>query len=238
MKRALSVLYEDNHLLAVYKPAGVPTQGDQTGDLSLFEMAKSYLAEKYQKPGNVYLGLVHRLDRPTEGVVLFARTSKAASRLSEQFREGTVRKTYLALVAGAPESEHGEIESYLSPGPQNKTRVSPRPTKDSQHALLHYQRLARRHLRFPECTFLEIDPRTGRKHQIRAQLSSIGLPIVGDRKYGCRVPLKAGRIALAAVSLAFEHPTTRERMTVAWEVPESWPKGEPTRSEGNLSLEG
>lgn len=219
----MRVLYEDNHLLVVLKPAGVPTQPDKTGDVSLMDQAKSYLAEKYEKKGNVFLGLVHRLDRPTAGVVVLARTSKGASRLSEQFRAGTIEKHYIALVSGEI-PEEGALKHFLAQGPQNKMNTFSQAGKDRQEARLSYRRLPRAHPDFPGCSFADVRLETGRKHQIRAQFSAMGHPIVGDRKYGCRVPLKAGRIALAAYSIAFQHPTKDEKIVVNAEVPEFWPK--------------
>ena len=206
----LTVLYEDNHCLAVLKPAGLLTAGDKTGDVSLLELARQYIKEKYRKRGNVFLGVVHRLDRPVSGVVLFARTSKAAARLSEQFRAGAVTKVYHAWVEGTPKQADGEMSDLLVKDPQrNVVRTVPKGTRGSQRAVLEYRVLKRLATR----TLLEIRPRTGRGHQIRVQLASRGLPIVGDSKYGAHQRF-AGCIALHAAALTFDHPVRREPVTV------------------------
>src|SRR5258707_681796 len=164
----LDVIYEDNHCLAVVKPARRLTVGDATGDASLLDLAKAYLKEKYNKPGNVFVGLVHRLDRPVSGVVLFARTSKAAARLSEQFREGTVCKTYRAIVEGTVMPKSGEFEDWLLKNQEtNTTRAVPPETPSARHSRLRFRRLATA----SGLSLLEITPQTGRSHQIRVQLS-------------------------------------------------------------------
>jgi 23S rRNA pseudouridine1911/1915/1917 synthase len=221
----LDVLYEDNHCLAVNKPAGLLTQGDATGEPSLVDEAKDYLKRKYAKPGNVFVGLVHRLDRPASGVVLLARTSKAAARLSEQFRNGTVGKVYWAIVEGRCPLDEGEWADWLlKDEPRNVVQVVPPGTPGAQRATLGFRVIERR---AGEC-WLEVRPVTGRSHQIRVQLASRGLPIVGDRKYGSRRLLRAldgrPRVALHARELNFSHPTGREAISVRAEVPADWPE--------------
>jgi 23S rRNA pseudouridine1911/1915/1917 synthase len=220
----MNLIFEDNHLLVVEKPAGVPVQADKSGDTNLLDQGRKYLAKKYQKKGNVYLGLVHRLDRPVSGVVIFAKTSKAASRLSEQFRNGQIQKTYWALVAGQWTQEEGNLVHYLAPGPQNKVKVFDTEKPKSKKSQLKFRVLSRIHISFPETTLLEIEPLTGRKHQIRAQLAHIGYPIVGDRKYGCRIPLKSRRIALLAKALKISHPITKEQTVFEVYVDKHWPQ--------------
>ncbi|MHC4879382.1 MAG: RluA family pseudouridine synthase [Planctomycetota bacterium] len=213
------VLYEDNHCLAVLKQAGQLIAADSTGDITLSDLAKSYIAEKYSKPGAVYLGVVHRLDRPVSGVVLFARTSKAAARLAQQFREGTVTKTYLAWVNGSPELDSQRLEDWLQRSTnRNVTRVVAEGVDSAKHSSLTYtvrRRIAGR-------TLLAIELHTGRHHQIRVQLSSRGWPILGDLKYGgprCHNPRA---IALHAAALAFDHPTAKERIQLEAEIPQIW----------------
>lgn len=221
---SLDILYEDNHLLAVNKPAGVAT-AHEAG--SLLDRAKSYLQTKYQKPGNVYLGLVHRLDKPVSGLVLFARTSKAAARLSEQFREHTVQKTYLALSEQPPRSarsqgwsyeDHALMEDYLWHDDQSRiVRIVAAHHAGAQHARTEYR--IREH---SDWCLLELKPQTGRRHQLRVQLASRGAPILGDKKYGSRVAF-AG-IALHAWSLTFAHPIGGERQMLTAPLPASWGK--------------
>jgi 23S rRNA pseudouridine1911/1915/1917 synthase len=213
----LRILYEDNHCLAVYKPAGLLTIGDRSGDVSLVDLARDDLRKRYRKPGNVFIGVVHRLDRPVSGVVLLARTSKAAGRLAEQFREGRVEKVYEALVEGRVAAKEGTLIDRLVKDRQ--TNVVRRVTKsmpDSRECLLAFRRLKA----FRDTTLLEIKPQTGRSHQIRVQLAASGHPIVGDRKYGARRPFPGG-IALKAVRLTFEHPVRKVPVTV--EAPAEWP---------------
>jgi 23S rRNA pseudouridine1911/1915/1917 synthase len=214
----LRVVYEDNHCLAVIKRAGLLTVGDRTGDMSLLEIAREYIRAKYHKPGRVYLGLVHRLDRPVSGVVLFARTSKAAARLSAQFRAGAVQKAYRAWVEGLPSEATGEFHDHLiKDAARNTVRVASPRTLGARPVTLEYRVIESVGGR----SLVEVRPRTGRSHQIRVQLASRGLPIVGDVKYGSRVEL-GGQIALHAAELRFEHPTRREIVTVCAPEPPFW----------------
>ena len=208
---AARILFEDNHLLVVNKLPSEIVQGDKTGDEPLPERIKSFLKEKYQKPGNVFCGVVHRLDRPTSGVVVFAKTSKALERLNAQFREKETNKTYWAIVENKPKELKGSLRDYLKKNEsQNKSYVVNESTPGAKLALLHYQLLAssdRYHL-------LEVTIETGRHHQIRAQLSNIGCIIKGDLKYGAKRANKDASIGLHARSLRFLHPTTKEEITL------------------------
>lgn len=206
----LRVLYEDNHLIAVFKPAGVLTQGDASGEPSLMDWVKAWLAERYHKPGNVFLGLVHRLDRVVCGVVLFAKTSKAASRLSQQFRERTVEKHYLACVEGTPSPARGRLAHFIAHTEgSRRVRVSKDTRTDAKSASLRYDT----QWRSDTVSVLDVQLETGRKHQIRAQLAHVGHPIVGDRLYGASRGDSA-EIALCSVSLSFTHPITRAPLTI------------------------
>lgn len=258
----IEILYEDNHSIAVWKPAGVLVEGDITGDESLFDQVKKYIKEKYNKPGNVFLGLVHRIDRPVSGIVLFAKTSKGASRFSEQFRNGTVDKTYQALVEDNDGEnnmsgqnslgnigQHRHLSHFMSKkegdigsvgGVSNvgisahnttnkrtpaRALISNEPFPGSVHADLSYTVLKRYEAgalgdtikNSPKCALVEIQLETGRYHQIRAQFSHIGHPLVGDRKYGAQEVERGGKqdIALSAVSLAFDTATSGERITLS-----------------------
>lgn len=212
----LEILYADNHCLAVAKPAKLLTAGDRTGDDTLLARSKEYVKQTYGKPGNVYLGIVQRLDRPTSGVVLFARTSKAAARLTKQFRDRTIEKTYLAIVEGNPGPGDTELVDWLiKDEARNVVSVAEPGTAGAKESRLRYRVLKRN----GERRLLEVRPLTGRSHQIRVQLSSRNMPIVGDRKYGSRVGL-GGKIALHAASLTFKHPTRREMMTLTAALPE------------------
>lgn len=216
----MQVLYEDNHLLAVVKPPGVATMGTPQGVETLLDQAKQYLARKYQKTGNVYLGVVSRLDAPVTGVVLMARTSKAASRLSAAFRDREVDKQYLALVEGRPDPEQARLEHFLRKDERHrKVHVTNSGAEDATRAELSYETLVCR----GEHSLLLVKPVTGRKHQIRVQLAKIGCPIVGDRKYGSPTPLKQG-IRLHAWRLAVEHPVRREPLTLRCPLPRTWPE--------------
>lgn len=221
----LDVLYEDNHCLVVNKPAGLPSQADESGDDSLVDLAGRYLKDRYAKPGNVYVGLAHRLDRPTSGVLLLARTSKAAGRLSSQFREGAVEKTYWAIVEGVPTAEEGVWTDRLEKDRRtNQSRALEDSEAGGKEAEVAYRVLRRG----PGATTLELRPRTGRSHQLRVQLASRGLPIVGDLRYGAKRRLEASdggsRIALHARSLRFIHPTRGEAISVDAPVPADWPE--------------
>ena len=206
---ALSVIYEDNHILVVNKTAGLLVQGDKTGDESLIDLAKKYIKDKYSKPGEVFLGLVHRLDRPTTGVIVLARTSKALTRLSHQFKERVPKKIYQAIVSGTPKPK-ATLEHYLKKNSsKNKSFHYPKNTPNTKKAILHYscvKQLKSYHV-------LDIELETGRHHQIRAQLAAVGLHIKGDFKYGAKRPNKNGSIHLHARSLTLIHPTKKEEMT-------------------------
>jgi 23S rRNA pseudouridine1911/1915/1917 synthase len=221
----IPILYEDNHCLVLDKPAGLPSQADESGDPSVVEIVSAYLKEAYNKPGNVYVGLVHRLDRPTSGVILVARTSKAATRLSDQFRRGGVTKTYVVVVEGLFRlDETGELEDWLLKDERTNVVAAVEPgLLGSQVAKMSY-RVLERHI---DRTTLELRPTTGRSHQLRVQLASRGLPIVGDRKYGARSRLDAldgrPRIALHARELQFTHPTRAELLAIAAPLPADWP---------------
>ena len=204
----LSVIYEDNHILVVNKTAGLLVQGDRTGDESLINIAKLYIKNKYQKPGDVFLGLVHRLDRPTSGVIVLARTSKALTRLNKQFKDRMPKKIYRAIVSGTPKSS-ARLEHYLKKNSsQNKSFHYNEITPNTKHAILHY-----RHVKsLKSYHVLEVELETGRHHQIRAQLAAVGLHIKGDLKYGSKRTNPNGSIHLHARSLQFVHPTKKEEM--------------------------
>ncbi len=208
----MKVLYEDNHVIAVYKDSGVPVQEDRTGDVSLMDLVKAYLKEKYQKPGSVFLGLVHRLDRPVSGIVIFGKTSKGAARLSEQFRTHAVRKVYRALVEGVLEKKEGTLINYLRKDTEkNFVTVYDAPYGDAKRAELSYRVLEEK----GGTTKVEIELKTGRSHQIRSQFAHIGHPLVGDSKYGATQKYTQGALALAAVELQFDQPVTGERITIS-----------------------
>jgi 23S rRNA pseudouridine1911/1915/1917 synthase len=216
MRTKLIVLHEDNHLLVVDKPAGLATAGVPAGEESLVTMAKQYLKAKHAKPGNVYLGVVSRLDAWVSGVVVLARTSKAAARLSEQFRSGGAAKRYWAIVDGDLPEEAGELVDHLAKDDAaRRIRVV---ALGGQRAELRFRVLGRR----PGASFLEIELLTGRKHQIRAQLSAAGWPIRGDRKYGSRQVFLRG-IALHSAGLRLRHPTERDLRTFVAAPPRGWP---------------
>lgn len=214
----VEILYEDNHLLAVYKKPSDLSQGDKTGDSSLDTELKSYLARKYNKPGEVFLGVVHRLDRPVGGVILFARTSKALSRLNEMFRAGEIKKTYLAIVGERPPEDEAVLTHFLKKNEkQNKTFVYKTEVKGSKKATLSY-RLAGRSERY---FLLEVELHSGRHHQIRAQLASIGCPVKGDLKYGYPRSNDDGSISLLARKLEFVHPVKKEQISITARFPAS-----------------
>ena len=210
------ILFEDNHLLVVNKLPSEIVQGDKTGDEPLPERIKSFLKEKYQKPGNVFCGVVHRLDRPTSGVVVFAKTSKALERLNAQFREKETNKTYWAIVENKPKEPKGSLRDYLKKNEtQNKSYVVNENSPGAKLALLHFQLLASS----DNYHLLEVTIETGRHHQIRAQLSKIGCIIKGDLKYGAKRANKDASIGLHARSLCFQHPTTKEEITIVANPP-------------------
>lgn len=205
----INVIYEDNHIIVVEKPVNIPSQGDKTGDIDMLTLIKEYIKEKYNKPGNVYLGLVHRLDRPVGGVMVFAKTSKAASRLSEQVREKVFQKRYLVICNGKMEKTSGTLEDYLLKNERsNMSKVVKEGTKNSKYANLDYEVL--KYDKDLDLSVLKILLHTGRHHQIRVQLASRGHSIYGDQKYGGRGHGK--QITLWAYSLTIFHPITKEEM--------------------------
>lgn len=213
----VEVLYEDNHLIAVYKKPSDLSQSDKTGDAALDSEVKKYIADKYNKPGEVFLGVVHRLDRPVGGVMLFARTSKALERLNDIFRTREVRKTYLAIIGERPPEDEAVLTHYLKKNEkQNKTYVYDNEVKGSKKASLSY-RLAGRSERY---FLLEIELHSGRHHQIRAQLAKIGCPVKGDLKYGYPRSNEDGSICLFARRLEFIHPVKKEKVSITAGLPE------------------
>lgn len=211
------ILYEDNHIIAVWKRASDLSQGDKTGDPALDDEVKKYIAVKYGKKGDVYLGVVHRLDRPVSGVMLYARTSKALERLNEMFREGSIKKTYLAITKERPPEDEATITHFLKKNEkQNKTYVYDTEVKGSKNASLTY-RLKARSERF---YLIEIELHTGRHHQIRAQLAKIGSPIKGDLKYGFPRSNEDGGISLLARKIEFLHPVKKEPVTITAHFPD------------------
>jgi len=211
------VLYEDNHLLVLEKPACMPCVPDASEDESLLDWGKRYIKEAYDKPGAVFLGVVHRLDRPVSGVVLFARTSKAADRLTAQFRERSVEKTYLGVTAGGALAESGLLEQWLRKDAEvNRVHVATEGEEGARNAVTGWRALERR----GELTLLELRPKTGRPHQLRVACKSLGSPLAGDLKYGAREPLPDKSIALHAAQLAFDHPTREERLELSASPPD------------------
>jgi len=230
----LSVLYADNHLLAIAKPAGLPSVADESGDADAHGLAQEWVRRDKHKPGAVYLGVVHRLDRPVSGVLLFARTSKAAARLSEQFRERGVRKLYLAVALAAPQPAQGELEQWLVRDDERRvTRALAAEQRErgearALRALTRYRTLARWSAPGAEHelgrALLELEPLTGRPHQLRVAAASLRAPLVGDLKYGAQRPLPDASIALHALRLEFDHPTlgTRIRLQAPLPASEVW----------------
>jgi 23S rRNA pseudouridine1911/1915/1917 synthase len=215
-KDNLEVLFEDNHLLIVNKKSGDIVQGDKTGDKPLSDVVKEYIKEKYNKPGEVFLGVVHRLDRPTSGVIIFARTSKALERLNKMLRERTISKTYWAVVKNTPLKEKDSLIHFLKKNPKNnKSTVFTKETDASKKAILHYSVIKK----LDNYSLLEIDLETGRHHQIRAQLAYIGSPIKGDLKYGASRSNKDGSIHLHARKILFTHPVSKESISVLAPIP-------------------
>ena len=215
-KQNLQVLFEDNHIIIVNKRSGDITQGDKTGDKPLSDVVKEYIKDKYNKAGNVYLGVVHRLDRPTSGVIIFARTSKALERLNKMLRDKEIHKTYWAVVKNHPTKEKATLINYLKKNPKNnKSSVFQKEIEGSKKAILHYSVLKK----LDNYTLLEVDLETGRHHQIRAQLSHIGYPIKGDLKYGFNRSNKDGSIHLHARKIEFIHPVAKEKISILAPTP-------------------
>jgi len=212
------IIFIDNHLIAVTKPAGLLTQPDRNTDESLIDQTRQWIKEKYNKPNNIFLGLVHRLDRNVSGVVLFARTSKAASRLSKQFREGTPKKHYRAIVLGKLKEEHTTLVHYLRKEKSLRATVFPRETPTAKRSELSYKVINS----LENKSLLEVSLSTGRFHQIRAQMAFIGHPIIGDVKYGAPEPLPNQEIALYAHKLVFSHPVSNEEITLTAPEPKTW----------------
>lgn len=228
----LQVLYEDNHIIVVNKRPGDIVQGDRTGDTPLSEIVKAYLKEKYAKPGKVFLGVVHRLDRPTSGIVVFARTSKALPRLNRLFKLKEAQKTYWAVVKNPPPLDSQTLTHYLKRNPkQNKSYPHVHQVPESKKAVLHYRVLQEFHRYF----LLEVDLHTGRHHQIRSQLSAIGCPIKGDLKYGFDRSNKDGSIHLHARSLSFVHPVKKEEIHLLAPPPPGDPLWEDIANTTSLS---
>lgn len=212
----MEVIYEDNHLIAVNKSAGEIVQGDRTGDVPLSDAVKIYIKKKYNKPGNVFLGVAHRIDRPVSGAVLFARTSKALERINEMIKKREIKKTYWAVVKNRPAANSGTLTHYLARDTeQNVTAAFDRETSDSQKAVLSYKIIGSGNGYY----YLEIDLETGRHHQIRAQLAKIGCPIVGDVKYGYERPDRNGGIHLHSRSMEFVHPIAKTPVKIIADPP-------------------
>lgn len=212
----MTVVYEDNHIIIVNKTASEIVQGDKTGDVPLSETVKQYLKEKYHKPGNVFIGVTHRLDRPVSGLVVFAKTSKALSRLNEMFKNSEVKKTYWAIVKQTPAETEGELVNYLVRNEkQNKSYAYDTEKPGSKKAVLHYRLIARS----DNYCLLEVDLKTGRHHQIRCQLAKMGCPIKGDLKYGFPRSNPDGSICLHARHVRFVHPVSKELIDVVAPVP-------------------
>ena len=213
----MTVVYEDNHIVVVNKTYYEIVQGDKTGDTHLSEMVKQYLKEKYNKPGNVFIGVTHRLDRPVSGLVVFAKTSKALPRLNEMFRNGEVKKTYWAIVKECPKETEGELVHYLVRNEkQNKSYAYDKEVKNSKKAVLHYKLIGHSQNYY----LLEVDLKTGRHHQIRCQLAKMGCPIKGDLKYGSPRSNPDGSICLHARTVQFVHPVSKEMIRLTAPVPE------------------
>ncbi|MGF7186822.1 23S rRNA pseudouridine1911/1915/1917 synthase [Desulfitispora alkaliphila] len=206
--KTIPIIYEDNHLLVVNKPPNILTQGDRTGDIDMLTLLKQDLKKRYDKPGNVYLGLIHRLDRPVGGVMVFAKTSKAASRLSDQIRRNVFQKTYMAVIHGNPLKKRGRLTHYLVKDKRtNIVSTVRKSTEKAKKAILEYELMESAQ----DFSLVKINLHTGRPHQIRVQFSTIGHPLYGDQKYGRN---KKGRqIALVSEQISFEHPTLKEEMS-------------------------
>lgn len=212
----MTVLYEDNHIIIINKVAGEIVQGDKTGDKSLCDTMKQYIKEKYAKPGNVFIGLPHRLDRPVSGIVVFAKTSKALERLNNMFCDGNVKKIYWAITKGKPLPAEGEISSWILRNEKmNKSFSYKKEVNGSKHALLYYRHIASSQ----NYNLIEVELKTGRHHQIRCQLASIGCPIKGDLKYGAQRSNPDGSISLHARYIEFIHPVSKELISVTAPLP-------------------
>lgn len=215
-KENLQVLFEDNHIIIVNKRAGDITQGDKTGDKPLSDVVKEYIKDKYNKPGNVFIGVVHRLDRPTSGIIIFARTSKALERLNKMLRDKTIQKTYWAVVKNHPKKERDTLINFLKKNPKNnKSSAFQKEISGSKKAVLHYKVIQK----LENYSLLEIDLETGRHHQIRTQLSHIGSTIKGDLKYGFPRSNKDGSIHLHARKIEFTHPVSKETIKIIAPTP-------------------
>lgn len=213
----MKVVYEDNHLIIVYKESGEIVQGDKTGDTPLSETVKAYIKDKYHKPGAVFLGVVHRLDRPVSGLVIFARTSKALARLNDMFRRGDIHKTYWAITQNAPPVEQDTLTSWLQRNErQNKSYVYDKEVPNSKKAVLNYQLRSRA----DRYCLIEVELLTGRHHQIRAQLSHIGCPIKGDLKYGAKRSNPDGSISLLSCKVEFVHPVSKKNIILNSPIPD------------------
>lgn len=213
----MQVVYEDNHIIIVSKRSGEIVQGDKTGDRTLADDVKQYIKEKYAKPGNVFLGVVHRLDRPVWGLVVFAKTSKALSRLNDMFRTGDVHKTYWAITQNCPTEPEATLTDWIRRNEkQNKSYAYDREVPNSKKAMLHYKVIGRS----DNYTLVEVNLMTGRHHQIRCQLANIGCPIKGDLKYGARRSNPDGSISLLARRIEFVHPVSKEHITVEAPLPD------------------
>ncbi|MEZ4948809.1 MAG: RluA family pseudouridine synthase [Saprospiraceae bacterium] len=219
MTPTIKVLYEDNHILAVTKPAGWLIHGDETGDETLLDWAKSYIKVRYRKPGDVFLGVIHRLDRPVSGVVLFARTSKALERMNNLFKKREVEKTYWAITDQRPDPLQGTLEDYLwKDSTKNVVKALDRPSRrhpDAKKSVLNYKLLSE----IDKHYLIKVNPITGRSHQIRVQLSKMGCPIIGDVKYGHPTPNHDGSIYLHCRSMSFVHPVKDEKITITASTP-------------------
>lgn len=217
----INIVYEDNHILVAVKPRNLPVCADESGDKDLLSLLKEYLVEKYNKPGQAYLGLVHRLDRPTGGVIVFAKTTKAAGRLAEAFKEHRVEKKYVAVVSGVPKEKSAELVHYLWKDLAKHTVYSvPMATEGAKKAVLSYKTLETKDVKGSVCSLLTLNLETGRAHQIRVQMATVGNPLYGDQKYGGAKAIKGEQLALWAYSLKFTHPVTGEIMAFRVYPPE------------------
>ena len=217
-KNRSTIIFEDNHLIALNKINGTLSQGDETGDPSLMDEAKHYIKWQYQKPGDVFLGSFHRLDRPASGVVIFARTSKALTRMNDLMRERKIAKTYYALVEGRPKKDTEQLTHYLSKDRlRNVSKAYEVPKKERKESTLSYELVGY----IDHCSLLKIDLETGRSHQIRAQLSAIGYPIIGDLKSGGKIPYNKGGIGLHCYSMGFVHPVTKQNVSIIAKPPKN-----------------